>query len=129
MSATEEPPTGSPCWVEVPALDVQRGILFYPCLSLCQCRVTNQGRCAAKAFYSDVWGWNFNPNPPGDTRYTDDFIAMYTYPGEKLMGGIMKRDEASIRKTKAGVLVYLYAQSIDEQVEVCSASTVSLIIS
>ena len=31
----------------------------------------------------------------------------------------MKRDEASIRKTKAGVLVYLYAKSIDEQVEVC----------
>ncbi|KAK0510059.1 hypothetical protein JMJ35_007453 [Cladonia borealis] len=95
MSATEEPPTGSPCWVEVPALDVQR----------------------AKAFYAEVWGWNFKPNPPGETRYTDDFIAMYTYPGEKLMGGIMKRDEACIRKTKAGVLVYLYAESIEEQVE------------
>ena len=31
----------------------------------------------------------------------------------------MKRDETSIRKTKAGVLVYLYAKNIDEQVEVC----------
>ena len=34
----------------------------------------------------------------------------------------MKRDETSIRKTKAGVLVYLYAKSIDEQVEVGPAS-------
>ena len=41
----------------------------------------------------------------------------------------MKRDEASIRKTKAGVLVYLYAKSIDEQVEVWSAATVCLIVS
>ena len=41
----------------------------------------------------------------------------------------MKRDEASIRKTKEGVLVYLYAESIDEQIEVCPASTASLIIS
>ena len=56
-------------------------------------------------------------------------MAMYSFPGEKLMGGIMKRDEASIRKTKAGVLVYLYAQNIEEQVEVCPASTASLIIS
>ena len=50
---------------------------------------------------------------------------MYTYPGEKLMGGIMKRDETSIKKTKAGVVVYLYAESIDQQIEVWlfSAST------
>ena len=47
---------------------------------------------------------------------------MYTFPGEKLMGGIMKRDEGSIRKTKGGVLVYLYAESIEEQVEVWQSS-------
>ena len=40
----------------------------------------------------------------------------------------MKRDEACIRKTKAGVLVYLYAESIEEQVEVCQSSTASLIV-
>lgn len=54
---------------------------------------------------------------------------MYTYPGEKLMGGIMKKDETSIRKTKAGALVYLYAESIDDQVEVCPSSPASLIVS
>ena len=89
---------------------------------------TNADLYAAKAFYAEVWGWNFKPNPPGTTRCTDDFIAMYSYPGEKLMGGIMKRDEACIRKTKAGVLVYLYAESIEEQVEVCQSSTASLIV-
>ena len=115
----EEPPTGSPCWVEVPALDVQRGISFPQCLYLRQYYWTNQYPYTAKAFYADVWGWNFKPNPPGQTQYTDDCLAMFSYPGEKLMGGIMKRDETSIRKTKAGVLVYLYAKSIDEQVEVC----------
>ena len=45
-------------------------------------------------------------------------MAMFAYPGEKLMGGIMKKDESSIGKTKAGVMVYLYAKNIDEQIEV-----------
>ena len=40
----------------------------------------------------------------------------------------MKRDEACIRKTKVGVLVYLYAESIEEQVEVCFSSPVFLIV-
>lgn len=74
---------------------------------------------AAKAFYAAVWGWSFNPNPPGDTRYTDDSLAMFTYPGEKLMGGIKKVDEACIRQAKGGVMVYLYAESIEDQIEVC----------
>ena len=30
----------------------------------------------------------------------------------------MKKDEASIGKTKTGVMVYLYAKNIDEQIEV-----------
>ena len=32
----------------------------------------------------------------------------------------MKKDEASIGKTKTGVMVYLYAKNIDEQIEVRS---------
>ena len=43
---------------------------------------------------------------------------MYTFPGSKLMGGITKRDETSIRKATVGVLVYLYAENIDDQAEV-----------
>ena len=93
---------------------------------LSQCHYTNPALCTAKAFYASVWGWNFKPNPPGNTHYTDDCLAMYSYPGEKLMGGIMKRDEGYIRKTKVGVLVYLYAESIDEQVEVCPSETASI---
>lgn len=30
----------------------------------------------------------------------------------------MKKDESSIGKTKTGVMVYLYAKNIDEQIEV-----------
>lgn len=45
-------------------------------------------------------------------------MAMFAYPGDKLMGGIMKKDESNIGKTKTGVMVYLYAKNIDEQIEV-----------
>ena len=46
-------------------------------------------------------------------------MAMYDFPACKLGGGIVKKDEASLRKTQGGVLVYLYAESIEDQVEVC----------
>ena len=122
--------TGSPCWVEIPALEVQRGMSLPHRLFLRPSFWTDPGSLPAKAFYTDVWGWTFTPNPPGNTRYTDDCMAMYTFPSSKLMGGIMKRDETSIRKTKTGALVYLYAESIEDQVEVCYSSIIaSLIIS
>ena len=45
----------------------------------------------AKAFYAQVWGWKFKLTSltgKGETlRYTEDCMAMYAYPGEKLKRG------------------------------------------
>ena len=74
----------------------------------------------AKAFYAKVWGWTFKPNPPDSTHYTDDGLAMFSCPDGKLMGGIKKvEDEVDIKKTKGGTMVYLWADSIEDQGEVC----------
>jgi len=64
---------GSPCWLDIPAIDVSR----------------------AKAFYGTVFNWSFEPHPSG---LSEDEFTIFKFPDAKfpLFGGIKKYDPANL---------------------------------
>ncbi|KAI9881466.1 MAG: hypothetical protein M1830_000028 [Pleopsidium flavum] len=105
-SATWSPPAaGSPVWIEIPALDVER----------------------AKQFYTAVFAWTFQP---GTDDYPENKLAMFAYPGSKVSGGIAKVEDDAKRETMrqaiaagksgkcpGGMLTFFYVESIEEALE------------
>ncbi|MCJ1362852.1 hypothetical protein MMC16_001958 [Acarospora aff. strigata] len=80
MSKPWTPPApGSPVWLEIPALDVER----------------------AKTFYATIFDWVFQP---GTADYPADKHAMFAYPGCKTSGGIMRVDDETKRASMQRVL-------------------------
>ncbi|KAI9778429.1 MAG: hypothetical protein M1839_008075 [Geoglossum umbratile] len=92
-AASWTPPVfGSPCWIEIPAIDVTR----------------------AKTFYATVFNWTFKP---GTETYPEDKIAMFSVPDPKLSGlggGILKASDADHKPGKGGSVIYLWVTSIEE---------------
>ncbi|KAH8663431.1 hypothetical protein BGZ60DRAFT_411290 [Tricladium varicosporioides] len=88
------PQAGTPCWIEIPAVDVQ----------------------ACKKFYSSLFpSWTFKQDT---AKYPEDGIAMWTFTGlSGLSGGIIKVD-ATCKTTEqpkgVGITVYHFVESIDE---------------
>ncbi|KAI9684747.1 MAG: hypothetical protein M1829_000122 [Trizodia sp. TS-e1964] len=92
---TEEwkpPPTGSPCWIDIPALDVAR----------------------ARAFYTALFAWNFQP---ATEQYPADQLAMFKLPDpamKTLAGGIGLVTEGEHRACVGGTVVYYMVDDVDK---------------
>ncbi|KAI9769265.1 MAG: hypothetical protein M1840_004394 [Geoglossum simile] len=95
-AASWTPPVyGSPCWIEISAIDVIR----------------------AKKFYAATFNWTFKP---GTKTYPEDKIAMFSVPDPKLSdlgGGIVKVNDEDHKPGKGGSVIYLWVDSIEEALE------------
>ncbi|RDW65534.1 hypothetical protein BP5796_10226 [Coleophoma crateriformis] len=91
---TSTPPIeGTPCWHQIPAVDVQ----------------------ACKRFYSALFpSWQFIENP---AKYPEEFIALFNYEGSRSMaGGIVKTSEEAKSQEQGegvGMTVHYYVKSIE----------------
>jgi len=91
------PPVGTPCWVEIPAVDVK----------------------ACKAFYAALfpsWTWK-----PATAQYPDEKIAMFGYASGTMGdfgGGILKVSEeckaSGEPKMGSGVTLFHFVENIEE---------------
>ncbi|KAI9819669.1 MAG: hypothetical protein M1832_003903 [Thelocarpon impressellum] len=90
------PKAGSPVWLEVPAVDVQR----------------------AKTFFTAALDWEFKAAGEG---YPEDQITMITFTDPAyptLSGGIVKVDAAGFAPGKhVAPVFYLFVPSIDDSLE------------
>ena len=115
-------PTGALCWIEIPALDVPRGMSTFPssppllvCLPLTH--------PSAKNFYASVFGFTFRPTPPAPSPYTEDKIAMFNMPAcpsstvSGQSGGIVKKERKE--ELLNARCVYLFAEDLGCLSEVC----------
>ncbi|KAF3933161.1 hypothetical protein ABW19_dt0206964 [Dactylella cylindrospora] len=86
------PPFGAICWIQIPAVDVER----------------------AKKFYEAAFDFEFRPNPEG---YKEEDIAMFMLKNtdKSLSGGICKVAENS--KPSAGTILYFMVQDVDAALE------------
>ncbi|KAF8860192.1 hypothetical protein BDZ45DRAFT_800985 [Acephala macrosclerotiorum] len=88
------PPPGSPCWVAIPAVDVQ----------------------ACKKFYSSVFpSWEFKA---GTEQYPDEKIAMWNFAAPSGLGGGILQVSADCKRSELkdgmGVTIYHFVESIEE---------------
>lgn len=88
------PLPGSPCWIEIPAVDVP----------------------ACKKFYSSLFpAWEFKP---ATERYPDEKLAAFSYGGKTgLSGGILQVPASCKESTHpmgVGATIYHFVESIEE---------------
>lgn len=71
----------------------------------------------AKHFYSKVFGWDFKVDQP----FPEEESSEFRFPGSQL-GGAVVRHVADLHKKpgKGAVEVYVYVDSIEETISVCS---------
>ncbi|PMD66841.1 uncharacterized protein K444DRAFT_605837 [Hyaloscypha bicolor E] len=86
----KSPPTGSPCWIDIPAVDVE----------------------ACKEFYSTLFpSWEFK-------EPTEAKLAMWSFASPSGLSGGIVQVSASCKNNKLqngmGVTVYHFVESIDE---------------
>jgi len=96
-STWSPPPTGGPCWIEIPAVDVQ----------------------ACKKFYAALFpNWEFRP---ATAQHPEEKIAMFMYGGKSGLGGGIIQVPASCKEKDhpmgVGVTIYHFVESIEETQE------------
>lgn len=113
------PPFGAPCWVNIPATDVARGMSsLSPQSSNPELTLTHH---PAKSFYSKVFNWNMVPTP---ANLSDKDIAMFSFPGSTthpnaLCGSIERVDAAVHTKGANAFKMYFMVEDDEKAAEVC----------
>ena len=113
MSSWIPPVSGTPCLLNLPALDVHRGegvVLFR--------KVVFVDQLAAKHFYSMVFDWRFQDQTHHPEAYPPDQIAFFNPPSTSCPGGAISKVESTLLRrydtgSKVSALMYLFVDDLE----------------
>jgi hypothetical protein len=108
------PADGTPCWVELTAVDLARGMPQSPFNYLLRRPTNTHILPAVKTFYTTVFGWHFKPQTAEDPK-----MVGFQFPDKSnsLSGGFRKVDAVH---TSGAPRLYLYVGDLEKTMEVCA---------